>query len=66
LYLSLFGRDIKAGETAAARSRLVIAGGVSDQEILDLYQRYIEELRECAASGFNDGAHQLGNKRLIW
>ncbi|MHC4214483.1 MAG: hypothetical protein ACYSWP_14050, partial [Planctomycetota bacterium] len=62
LYLSLFGRDIKAGETAAARSRLVIAGGLSDQEILDLYRKYIEELRQCAASGFNDGAHQLGKR----
>ena len=62
LYLSLFGRDIKAGETAAARSRLVIAGGVSGQEILDLYRKYIEELRECDASGFNDGAHQHGKR----
>jgi hypothetical protein len=25
MYLSLFGRDIKAGETASARSRLVVA-----------------------------------------
>jgi hypothetical protein len=60
LYLSLFGRDIKAGETATARSRLVIAGRVSDQEILHLYRKYIEEFQGCTASGSDDGAHQRG------
>jgi len=62
LYLSLFGRDIKTGETATARSRLVITGRVSDQKILHLYQKYIEELQGCAASGFDDGAHRPGKE----
>jgi hypothetical protein len=40
LYLSLFGYDIKAGQAAVARVRLVVAGAVSDREILGLYDRY--------------------------
>jgi len=40
LYLSLFGYDIKAGQTAVARARLVVTGAVSDREILALYDRY--------------------------
>jgi hypothetical protein len=44
LYLSRFGRDIKAGETARARTRFVLASGVSDEQIIGLYRRYIGEL----------------------
>jgi hypothetical protein len=44
LYLSLFGRDVKAGETAKARSRLVVAANVSDDQILGLYKKYLKEL----------------------
>jgi len=44
LYLSLFGRDVKAGETAKARSRFVVTTGVSDRQILDLYQKYVKYL----------------------
>lgn len=57
LYLSLFGRDVKAGETAKARSRFVVTTrlgedpsrsgtGVSDRQILDLYQRYVKDLAD--------------------
>ena len=34
LYLSLFGRDVKAGETATARTRLVILAPFSEDRIL--------------------------------
>ena len=44
LYLSRFGRDFKAGETARARTRLVIAASVSDEQAVALYQRYVREL----------------------
>ena len=44
LYLSLFGRNIKAGETAKARSRFVVKTGVSDHQILDLYHKYMKDL----------------------
>jgi hypothetical protein len=40
LYMSLFGRDIKAGQKAKARSRLVIAAGASNEQVLDLYKEY--------------------------
>jgi len=40
LYPSLFGRDIKAGETATAHTRLIIATGVSDEQALEFYRQY--------------------------
>ncbi len=43
LYLSLFGRDIKAGETAAARARLVVRPLSNDEEAVSLYEAYIKE-----------------------
>jgi len=39
LYLSLFGRDIKRGESMTAHTRLVI-GRFSDPEVLSLYHAY--------------------------
>ena len=44
IYLSLFGRDLKAGETVRARCRLVVAAAISNQQILELYQQYIKQL----------------------
>jgi hypothetical protein len=44
LYLSLFGRDLKAGQTTKARTRLVIAAGISDKQAISLYQEYMKEL----------------------
>lgn len=44
LYLSRFGCDLKAGQTAKARARLVIATGLSDEQALTLYQQYVKEL----------------------
>ena len=41
LYLSLFGRDIKAGETATARARLVVRPLSNDEEAIDLYKAYL-------------------------
>jgi hypothetical protein len=43
LYLSLFGRDLKAGTTAKARTRLVIAAGISDEQAIALYRQYLKE-----------------------
>lgn len=45
LYLSLFGRDLKAGETARARARLLVAVGPSEKEILGRYADYLKGLR---------------------
>ncbi len=44
LYLSLFGRDIKAGETATARSRLVIGREITDEKAIALYDGYLKEI----------------------
>ena len=43
LYLSLFGRDLKTGETSSARARLVV-GAFGDDEILKLYQAFQRSL----------------------
>jgi hypothetical protein len=50
LYLSLFGRDLRAGETAKARTRLVIATGISDEQAIAFYQQYTKELSTKAPS----------------
>ena len=44
LYLSLFGRDLKVGECATARSRLVISQNVSDAQAVELYNAYLDSL----------------------
>lgn len=45
LYLSLFGRDIKAGETARARARLVIGTSLGERESVKLYKAYMDFAR---------------------
>jgi hypothetical protein len=40
VYLSLFGRDLKAGESATARARLVIGRDISDEQAIALYRAY--------------------------
>jgi len=46
LYFSLFGRDIKAGQTARAHLRLIVTNAASNQEILNLYQKYLKDLAD--------------------
>ena len=45
LYLSLFGRDFKDGESATARARLVIGRDLSDAQAIELYRTYLKELQ---------------------
>ena len=45
MYLSLFGRDLKAGETARARARLVISANLSGEAIDRLYSNYLQQTR---------------------
>lgn len=40
LYLSLFGRDLAAGEQDHARARLAIGTGMSDANVADHYRQY--------------------------
>jgi len=44
LYLSLFGQDVKAGQSVVARSRLIIRRGVSFDDAERIYKEY---LRQC-------------------
>jgi hypothetical protein len=45
LYLSLFGQDLKAGETARARARLVIGTDLAGETIDLLYSDYLRQTR---------------------
>ena len=44
MYLCLFGKDLKAGETAKARARLVIASNLSDAETVRAGESYLREV----------------------
>ncbi|HCO92704.1 MAG TPA: hypothetical protein DIU00_01930 [Phycisphaerales bacterium] len=52
-YFSLFGCDIKAGQTARARLRLVVIEVVSNREILNLYEKYMKDLSELTVQSGN-------------
>jgi hypothetical protein len=43
LYLSLFGCDLKPGESATARARLVLGRDISDEQAVKLYESFIKE-----------------------
>ena len=43
VYLSLFGRDLQAGQTAKARCRVVIARNLPDEKAMRRYQEYLGE-----------------------
>ena len=45
MYLSLFGKDLKAGETARARARLVVGTKLADETIDRLYSNYLQQSR---------------------
>ncbi|MBI5387739.1 MAG: hypothetical protein HZA90_24015 [Verrucomicrobia bacterium] len=46
LYLSLFGRDVKAGETARARCRLIVRASFSAAQTEEAYQAFTVSLAE--------------------
>ncbi len=43
LYPSLFGRDVKAGQSAKARARFVVTTETADRDILNLYRDYARD-----------------------
>ena len=43
VYMSLFGKDLKAGEPAHAHVRLVVGRNLSDERAVELYEEYISE-----------------------
>lgn len=44
IYLSLFGNDLKAGQTVTARARLVIAPSLSDEQAVARYREYLARI----------------------
>lgn len=40
LYFSLFGRDLRNGESVEAESRLMICGDITDEKALELYRQF--------------------------
>ena len=67
-YLSLFGRDIKAGETVRARARIVIAAGAADARCIRLSEQVhcVQRannvrfsVRECWGQPADAGRHCL-------
>jgi hypothetical protein len=42
LYFSLLGRDLKAGESAVARTRLIVRRGLTDAQAIALYEAYVK------------------------
>lgn len=47
VYLSLFGRDFKTGESAAAPARLVIGRNFSDDKAVALHARFVQDLKHA-------------------
>jgi len=45
VYLSLFGRDLRAGQTSQARCRLVIAHQLTDPQAVERYAEYVRETK---------------------
>ena len=45
MYLCLFGKDLKAGESAKARARLVIGTNLTGETIDRLYADYLQPSR---------------------
>lgn len=48
VYLCLFGRDLKTGQTTAVPARLVIGRDIGDEQAIKLHEAYMAELREAA------------------
>ena len=44
MYLSLFGKDLKAGETVGARARLMTASNLADTQIVRACESYLREV----------------------
>ena len=45
LYLSLFGRDFKASESATARAQLVVGRGITDEQAVVIYKAYLQDMK---------------------
>jgi hypothetical protein len=46
MYLCMFGRDIQAGHEARARARLIVAKDLSDEQVIERFGEYRQEMRQ--------------------
>jgi len=46
IYLSLFGRDVAAGETVRASCRLIVGKDLTDPQIIERYEQYVAERKK--------------------
>jgi hypothetical protein len=53
LYLSLLGRDLKAGQTLKAHGCLIFADSISNEEIVERYTRYTKQFQSADTSPQN-------------
>jgi hypothetical protein len=51
VYMSLFGRDLAAGESAHAHVRLVVERDITNQRAVELYEQYRQEQNGKTTSG---------------
>lgn len=58
LYLSLFGRDMQAGETAQVRARLVLGQQIDDARAVQLYNDFLAETKKQPLPKANNPAVQ--------
>jgi hypothetical protein len=45
IYMSMFGRDIKTGQTDQAQSRLIVGLRISDEQAIQRYQAYLRSVK---------------------
>jgi hypothetical protein len=48
LYLSLFGQDLAAGQTASAHARLVVSQALTEDDAVSRYRHYAAERNASA------------------
>ncbi|MBM3852383.1 MAG: hypothetical protein FJ399_04415 [Verrucomicrobia bacterium] len=46
VYFALFGRDLRAAESAATSARLVVAPRISDEQAIGRYREFLQEVRK--------------------
>jgi hypothetical protein len=44
-YLSLFGKDVKKGQSLTGRARIVFGTNITDEQAVQLYEKYVKDLK---------------------
>jgi hypothetical protein len=51
IYFSLFGRDLRAGQTVRASCRLILARNLGDDEAIRRYETYLQQQQAAVRQG---------------